>query len=163
MEAKCYLIVGRTGAGKTTYARNLSSQRSALHFSLDEWMKTLFWMDAPPDSPMHWAMERVHRVEAMMEVLTEKELRIGHSVILDLGFANQKQRNRWFTWLSSIEADFEVVYLNVPKEIRWARIQARHLSPEDISAPMDQKTFELMDQFYDELSEAEIKKAKIIN
>jgi predicted kinase len=42
-----FLISGSTGAGKTTYSRKLAKERHALVFSIDEWMKTLFWMDAP--------------------------------------------------------------------------------------------------------------------
>jgi predicted kinase len=37
-----YLIVGLPGAGKTTKARQLEVEASALRFTPDEWMKTLF-------------------------------------------------------------------------------------------------------------------------
>ena len=42
-----YLICGSTGAGKTTYAIQLTAKVGAVRFSIDEWMKALFWMDAP--------------------------------------------------------------------------------------------------------------------
>ena len=41
-----HLLCGPTGAGKTTYARELAEAESAVRFSIDEWMSALFWMDA---------------------------------------------------------------------------------------------------------------------
>jgi predicted kinase len=37
-----YLIVGLPGAGKTTKARQLEAEASALRFTPDEWMHSLF-------------------------------------------------------------------------------------------------------------------------
>jgi len=42
-----YLIVGLPGAGKTTKARQLEVQASALRLTPDEWMKTLFGRNDP--------------------------------------------------------------------------------------------------------------------
>jgi adenylate kinase family enzyme len=41
------LIVGSTGAGKTTYARKLAEQIQAVVYSIDDWMKGLYWQDMP--------------------------------------------------------------------------------------------------------------------
>jgi predicted kinase len=42
-----HLISGSTGAGKTTYASQLSERLKGVRFSIDEWMAALFWMDTP--------------------------------------------------------------------------------------------------------------------
>ena len=41
-----HLICGSTGAGKTTYAKALAAKLGAVHFSIDQWMATLYWPDA---------------------------------------------------------------------------------------------------------------------
>ena len=43
MAADLILIVGCTGAGKTTYARRLADEIGGIRFSIDEWMMALFW------------------------------------------------------------------------------------------------------------------------
>lgn len=156
--SKVYLIVGLTGAGKSTYSRELSKKESALHLSIDEWMKTLFWMDANPNNPdIHWAMERVHRVEALMEQIVLQEVKLGHKVILDLGFSKKEQRARWTTWLTEHQTSFEMIYLDVPKETRWTRVENRNQSLDEQSIPVDRRTFEFMEGFFDQLSEEELK------
>lgn len=40
-----HFIIGSTGAGKTTYARDLAQSELALPFSIDEWMQGLFAPD----------------------------------------------------------------------------------------------------------------------
>jgi len=42
-EYQVHLISGSTGAGKTTYARELSERIEGVCFSIDRWMSTLFW------------------------------------------------------------------------------------------------------------------------
>jgi antitoxin VapB len=56
-----HLICGSTGAGKTTYALQLSDRVGAVRFSIDEWMAALFWMDTPQSLDPAWSMERVER------------------------------------------------------------------------------------------------------
>ena len=60
-----YLICGSTGAGKSTYAIQLSDKAGAVRFSIDEWMAALFWMDTPKPLDPSWAMERVNRCSWM--------------------------------------------------------------------------------------------------
>ncbi len=57
MLAKVLLVVGNTGAGKSTYSAQLAARENAIVFSVDEWMKTLFFMDMP-DPPLYsWATD----------------------------------------------------------------------------------------------------------
>lgn len=161
--SKAFLIVGLTGSGKTTYSQYLSKQESALHLCLDEWMKTLFWMDAAEqEQNVRWAMERVHRVEAMMESIALQESKIGHSLVFDLGFSKKEQRLRWRDWLDLHQIPYEIIFLKVPKASRWARIDEKNQTASDSNPPLDRRTFEYMDSFFDELSEDELKFSKII-
>lgn len=68
-----YLVVGSTGAGKTTYSYKLSQDLPAVVYSIDHWMKKLYWPDMPtsPDiewfqNNHQWYMDRIHRCENMI-------------------------------------------------------------------------------------------------
>ena len=64
--AEVILVVGCTGAGKTTYARQLADEIGGIRFSIDEWMMPLFGPDQPQPIRFDWMMERVNRCEAMI-------------------------------------------------------------------------------------------------
>lgn len=66
MPADLILIVGCSGAGKTTYARRLADETGGIRFSIDEWMMALFWKDSPQPLEFAWTMERVRRCEAQI-------------------------------------------------------------------------------------------------
>jgi len=77
-EPKISLVTGGTGAGKTTYARNLCEEIGGLRFSIDDWMTGLFWMDAPDGGgTFEWAMERITRAETLIRQTAEQALRQG--------------------------------------------------------------------------------------
>lgn len=45
MTAHVHMICGLTGAGKSTYAERLRLDSRAVRFSIDEWNRTLFFID----------------------------------------------------------------------------------------------------------------------
>ena len=61
-----HLICGSAGAGKTTYAQELTKPIGAVGFSIDEWMTRLFWKDSPQPLEPSWSMERVERCLAQI-------------------------------------------------------------------------------------------------
>ena len=63
--AVAHLIHGFLGVGKTTYARRLERERSAVRFTHDEWMARLYGVD----SPAELFANRAARVSALMEAL----------------------------------------------------------------------------------------------
>ena len=89
-----HLICGPTGAGKTTFARELATEPDALRFSIDEWMANLFAADTPDPLTFEWAIERVGRCEAqiwqtgMAALATEA----GHKVSLHHAIAGREVR-----------------------------------------------------------------------
>ena len=65
-QALVYLVCGSTGAGKTTYSRKLAQELDGIHFSIDEWMVTLFGEDAPKELNPGWIFPRTNRCETQM-------------------------------------------------------------------------------------------------
>ena len=56
-----YLIFGPQGSGKSTAAKKLELEKTAIRFSIDEWAVGLFGKDMPDPIDYAWITERVER------------------------------------------------------------------------------------------------------
>ena len=80
--ATLHLIHGFAGAGKTTFARNLAVESSAIRFTHDEWMVKLYGHN-PPENRF---ADYFDRISNLIWELTMQLLHLGQDVILDFGF-----------------------------------------------------------------------------
>src|SRR5438477_9832749 len=103
-----YLIVGLPGAGKTTKARQLEVEASALRFTPDEWMHSLFGRN---DQATRDALE------GRLIWIALRVLQLQTNVILDFGFWSKDERSslRWIA--KQIGAQSQVIYLPVDLEM----------------------------------------------
>ncbi|WP_419904818.1 AAA family ATPase [Kiloniella sp.] len=162
--AKVFLIVGNAGAGKSTYAGQLAARKNAIVFSVDEWMKTLFFMDMP-DPPLYfWALERTQRCEAQQLSESLKILDKGISVILDIGFFARSQRERVQDFLCDHGVVFETHYLDVDKETRWERVDYRNQAQtETFQFEVSREIFEFCETIFEPLDEDERANAVVVS
>ena len=86
--ATLHLMVGLPCSGKTTLARQLEIERSALRLTPDEWHLRLFGQDVM--EPAHNA--RHDLIEALLWDLAARALVLGTNVILDFGFWSRDRR-----------------------------------------------------------------------
>jgi predicted kinase len=121
-----HLICGSTGAGKTTYALALAERIRAIRFSIDEWMATLFWADAPPKPELAWALERTARCEAQMWRMAEQLLSRGSDVIFDVGLSQREHRDRFRARTVQLGIPTRLHFLDVDRETRRARVRQRN-------------------------------------
>jgi predicted kinase len=121
-----HLVCGSTGAGKTTYAKRLAESLGAIYFSIDEWMATLFWPDAPQPLDPRWALARIDRCNAQIWTMVRQVAGRDVPCVLDLGFAGAAQRAS-FRRLS-IEAGLsaQLHFIDAPPKERWRRVQVRN-------------------------------------
>lgn len=124
--AKVLLVCGSTGAGKTTFCRETAAKTQAMVFSIDEWMADLFVQDMPSPQNFAWILERVARCEGVIwkQCLDLNER--GIDVVLDFGFSTAKKRQLYYHKLSAAGLSYELNYLDIPKEIRLARVLSRN-------------------------------------
>jgi predicted kinase len=156
VSAQLTLVVGCTGAGKSTYARALADELGAMRFSIDEWMVALFWADSPQPIEFAWAMERVNRCEAQIFAMARQAAQRGIPVVLDLGFTTKAHRDK-FRGLGQ-EAGLSVAahFVDVPAEERWRRVEARNAQQgETFSLPVDREMFDFMEGLWEPPCEAE--------
>jgi predicted kinase len=126
-----HLICGSTGAGKTTYARALCARIGAVHFSIDEWMATLFWMDNPAPTDPAWAMERVERCMTQIWSTARQVAAQGVPCVLDFGFGMAELRKRYANLAREAGLSVQLHVLDIPADERWRRVEARDASPAD--------------------------------
>jgi predicted kinase len=124
--AAWYLVAGATGAGKSTAAREIAERVGGVRFSIDEWMKALYWMDCPEKNDFPWALERVGRCEAQIEAVATELARVGVSSVLDLGFTTRAQRMGWLDRTKAAGVECFLHVLEVDAEVRWERVCERN-------------------------------------
>jgi predicted kinase len=146
MAAHVIIVTGSTGAGKTTYARELATRLGGIRFSIDDWMTTLFWMDSPQPIAFEWTMARIARCEAQILEQVSALSALGISSILDLGFTRADHRARFSDAARAMGATVSLHWVNVPAEERWQRVQQRNEQKgETFAMTVDRDMFDFME------------------
>ena len=123
--ATLHLMVGLPCAGKTTLARQLEVERSALRLTPDEWQLRLFGQDA--DEPEHDARHSL--IEAMLWDVASRALALGTNVILDFGFWAREEREDFRAQAKRLGASSEVHFLDAPEAELLRRLAIRNSQP----------------------------------
>ncbi len=124
--ALVHIVTGGTGAGKTHYSLTLADAVHGKRFSIDDWMTTLFWMDAPQPPSFEWAMDRIGRCEAQIRAEVRALAALGVPSILDLGFTKAEHRMAFADFAGEIGAGVALHWVDIPADIRWGRVQQRN-------------------------------------
>ena len=144
------LVIGCTGAGKTTYARKLAEEIGAIRFSIDEWMVPLFGEDIPEPIRFDWMMERVNRCEAMIFRVVQQVVGRGLPAILDLGFTKKAQREKFRTLCAVAGFNVAVHFVDALRETRWQRVEQRNRAKgETFAMTVDRSMFDFMETMWE--------------
>lgn len=146
--ALLYLLVGLPGAGKTTKARQLEVEASALRLTTDEWMIPLFGRDNP-------AAAR-DALEGRLIWIALRALQLQTNVILDFGFWSKDERSslRWIA--RQIGAKSQVIYLPIDREAQLKRVQNRFVETPDQTWQVSEEELTKWRTFFEEPDEAEL-------
>lgn len=156
MSASLILVVGCTGAGKSTYARALADQLGGLRFSVDEWMTVLFWADSPQPIEFSWTMERVNRCEAQIFAMAQQAAARGVLRVLDLGFTTKAHHDKFRALGEAVDLSVAVHFVDVPAGERWRRVEQRNTQQgETFSLTVGRGMFDFMEGLWEPPSEAE--------
>ncbi|WP_019063233.1 AAA family ATPase [Streptomyces prunicolor] len=125
-----FLTVGLPGAGKTTRARQLAKEHSALRLTPDEWMLPLFGDPQPAG--------KRDVLEGRLLCLGLEALKLGTNVVLDFGCWSRDERSaiRWL--VMSVGASCQLVYVPVDQETQRARIAHRRSTVPDQTFAMSE-------------------------
>ncbi len=124
--SQIHLIVGSTGAGKSTYSMRLATDLEAHYAAVDDWMARLYGPDRPEDAGFDWFMPRVQRCQQQILEVAQSLHAIGTSSVLELGLSTRAQRKEVLDWAKSEGIDACLHYVDVDVERRWQRVHRRN-------------------------------------
>lgn len=157
------LIVGSTGAGKTTYSRDLAKRWPGVVYSIDDWMKSLYWPDMPSEPDMNWFsanhqwyVDRIGRCESVILREAIERARLNQKSILDLGFSTAEHRTRFIRTFNDLGIPVETHYLDLDADLRWKRVQERNSEKgSTFVMHVDRPMFEFMESIFEPPSASE--------
>jgi predicted kinase len=152
-----HLVCGATGAGKTTYARQLAEELGAVRFSIDEWMAALFWPDSPDPIRFDWTMERINRCEAMIGDTALKLAAVGVPSVLDLGFTRSEHRGKFAALAVGAGAGARLHWVDVSADERRVRVARRNAEKgETYRLEVTDEMFDFMESIWEPPSDEEM-------
>ena len=157
--ATLHFLVGPTGAGKTTDAIRFCEEVGAVHFSIDEWMTALFWKDAPKPLNFKWTMERVERCTTQIWETAARVAELGVPCMLEIGFGSRSTRQKYSALATEAGLSVQFHLLEVLKDERWRRVQARNLEvggPVQLGFAITRQMFDFTESFWDPPTEKEM-------
>jgi predicted kinase len=151
MKPTLYAMIGLPCSGKTTHARALAARTGAVRFTPDEWQTRIVGDDN--GAAEHEA--RHDAVEAIMREMADEFLSHGISIILDFGFWAREERDylRRHAW--DMGADFEMHYMDVPRETLFERMERRNVSGQKDIFVLTRQQMESFYQFWQEPADDE--------
>lgn len=117
-----FTVCGLPGSGKTTFAEKLARERAAVCFSADAWMLHLYGAQLP----VARFLEHKERVWELSWRLASRLLELDVSVVLDFSFYLRSERDAFRQRAEAAGADFRMFYLDCPRQLARARIEARN-------------------------------------
>lgn len=146
-------MIGLPGAGKTTRARQLAEEHSALRLTPDEWMIPLF---GEPE-----ADGKRDVLEGRLLCVGLESLRLGTNVVLDFGCWSRAERSaiRWL--VQSVGAICRLVYVPVDHETQRARIAHRQAATPDQTFPISEADLVNWRALFEEPDAAELDEPEI--
>jgi hypothetical protein len=134
-------------------------------FSIDHWMKSLYWQDMPANPDIKWFqenaswyMERIARCESFIQEQIHSLCKTHTNVILDLGFTAKSHRLEYLEIAKKLSSNAEIHFLDVPHEERWKRVQQRNqLKGETFAMNVTREMFDYIESIFEPITEDETK------
>lgn len=158
-----HLIVGNTGAGKTTYSAQLKQKTKGIIFSIDKWNKTLFFADRKTGDGLEWFLERITRAEEMIMDLVQQLENAGTDAILDLGFSLYDHREKFRKFAAKNGYEIQIHFLDISTATRYSRLIQRNTEKgPSFEFEVSKEDFEFMEGYFERPTEKELEEGIII-
>ncbi|KJZ09284.1 hypothetical protein TW85_22395 [Marinomonas sp. S3726] len=159
-----HIIFGPIGAGKSTFAFELSKKYKAIKFSTDEWFKTLFFRDIERIPDLTWTFERISRCESQIWSIAKQSINTGNDVVFDLGLQKMTDRERIITICKDLNFHYKLYYLNADKNIRLNRVFERNKSKgKTFEFNVSIEMFEITDKMFEIPTSLELENIEYLN
>lgn len=142
--ATLHLMVGLPCSGKTTRAKELQPECSALRLTPDEWQIRLFGQDA--NEAEHDA--RHSSIEDLLWSVAGRTLELGTNVILDFGFWAREEREDYRLRAKRLGASSDIHFLDVPEDELLRRLAIRNSQASEESFHISEESMRLWIDFF---------------
>lgn len=131
-----YLTCGLPGSGKTTLAKRLEREASALRLTGDEWMHKLYPGISTTEAETGPCRSRV---EGLQWSIGLRALALGCNVVVDWGVWSKEERDKCRTEAREVGARVVLCLLDVPVDELWSRLSQRnaHLPDDTFDIPRE--------------------------
>lgn len=126
-----FLTVGLPGTGKTTAARHIEVQQSALRLTKDEWVKALYGRDNPTLAS--------DVIEGRLIQIGIRALELGTNVIIDFGLWSREERSALRQAAADIGAAVVIRYFELTPAEQRKRIDQRLAEAPHDTWPMSER------------------------
>jgi len=113
-----FLTVGLPATGKTTAARRIEIEQTALRLTKDEWVKALYGHENPPSAQAV--------IEGRLIQIGLRSLDLGINVIIDFGLWRRDERSALRQAASDLGALVEIRYFALTPAEQRRRLDQRH-------------------------------------
>lgn len=122
-----HLIEGPVGAGKSTFAAQLTARNNGVHIALDEWFSALFSPDRPASDFIPWYIERKERLINLIWDHSQRIMASGKDAVLELGLVQRQARVEFCHRVQDQGHSLVIHVLDAPHEVRRERVQRRNI------------------------------------
>lgn len=157
MSAHIHLVVGSTGAGKSTLALELARRHAAVPFTIDEWMRQLFHPDRPQDAGYDWYAPRIGRALEMIWGVAVDLARVGTPSVLEIGMTQRAARAAFYRRVEQAGLRLALHVAEAPANVRWQRVEARNQSRDGtFSLEVTREMFDFVEQMWEPPNDDEL-------
>jgi predicted kinase len=158
MSVDVHLVVGSTGAGKSTFARRLALECGGVCFIVDEWMKRLYHPDRPEAAGYDWYAPRIARSTEMIWSLVVDLVRAGAPSVLEIGMTQRAAREELYERVTRAGLRLQLHVVDAPVELRWQRVQQRNEQRgETFALEVTREMFDFVENMWEPPDEAELR------
>lgn len=154
--AQVHLVVGSTGAGKSTYSKAWALEHRAMRFAIDEWMVGLFGKDQPEEAGFDWYSDRIERCTNQIWGACVQLLALEQSVVLEIGLTQRSARSEFYQRVNAAGHECQLHVIEAPRELRWQRVEQRNRERgETYSLEVTRGMFDFVEGMWEQPDDAE--------
>ena len=141
-----YFFCGKMGAGKSTKSKQLAIEKQAVLLSEDEWLSSFY-----PNQITTFEdyLKFSAQLKPMVKKLVQNILSVGTNVVMDFPGNTQKQRKWFLNIVSEVNANHQLIFLNLNNEQCLRQIAQRRNEQPERAAFDTEETFIHVTNFFE--------------